>query len=222
MKLQVLAFIGGRLWKVWDEGGAIHGATDRPRAHEGLSFGEWATASSPWGGARRLVDFIPACPIQRAGSPLPHQLVCAGSTWGSAGGGRSLLRKQAGAPSQRGLLCSPRHQPLSSSRAACQVGQKPRRGSCCYNHILESGAHQCPPGAERRCRLLASPLGPRHRHADTLPAKILSLETPASSCLLPRTSGPDISLLKTGRTAVCMIILGSVLPAGEVASMFDR
>lgn len=141
---------------------------------------------------------------------------------GLRGGGRSLLRKQAGAPSQRGLLCSPRHQPLSSSRAACQVGQKPRRGSCCYNHILESGAHQCPPGAERRCRLLASPLGPRHRHADTLPAKILSLETPASSCLLPRTSGPDISLLKTGRTAVCMIILGSVLPAGEVASMFDR
>lgn len=163
----------------------------------------------------------PACLL-----PLPHQLVCAGSMWGSARGvGRSLLRKQAGAPSQRGLSCSPHPQLLSSSTqsgAACQVGQKPRRGSCHYNHILESGAHQCPPGAERRCWLLASPLGPRHRHADTLPTKILGLEAPASSCLLPGTSGPDISLLKTGRTAVCVIILGSMLPAGEVASMFDR
>ena len=96
-----------------DEGMTAHRGADRWRAGEGLSFVELPTASSPWGGAQRLVGFIPAYSIQCTRYLLPCQLVCAGSVWGLRRVGRVVA--SAGSklePSQRGV-CSPSPQPSS-------------------------------------------------------------------------------------------------------------
>lgn len=126
----------GKAGEDWDEGMTAHRGADRWRAGEGLSFVELPTASSPWGGAQRLVGFILAYSIQCTHYPLPCQLVCAGSVWGlrRCGESRSLCRKQARALTARGV-CSPSHQPSSIHQlAASQAGTNPGWGLCC-NHL---------------------------------------------------------------------------------------
>lgn len=67
-------------------GSSHHGATDRPRAHEGLSFVELLTATRPGEGLGGVwTSFLP--PPSRALAPSAT-LLCVGSMWESERGWR--------------------------------------------------------------------------------------------------------------------------------------